>query len=139
MSDTSTFLFVYGTLRPTFDNAFSQYLRQRAHYMGDGWFPGQLLDLGSYPGAVYDRTSSATVRGTVYDIRKNSETVLTYLDYYEGVGSEFESPTEYIRAIVPVRCKGTLIDCWVYLYNHPSEDKTLIESGDYSHYLNQSR
>ncbi|GAB3892597.1 gamma-glutamylcyclotransferase family protein [Spirosoma agri] len=137
MSNSSNFLFVYGTLRPTFDNAFSQYLRQRAFYTGEGSFPGTLLDLGSYPGAVYQKNSPTVVWGTVYDIRKNSETVLTYLDYYEGVGSEFESPTEYVRIIVPVRCRGTIIDCWVYIYNYPSDDKAIIQSGDYNHHLNQ--
>ena len=137
MSNSSNFLFVYGTLRPNFDNAFSQYLRQRAYYTGEGSFPGLLLDLGSYPGAGYQKNSSTAVWGTVYDIRKNSETVLTYLDYYEGVGSEFESPTEYVRSIIPIRCRGTIIDCWVYIYNYPADDKAIIQSGDYNHHLNQ--
>jgi len=136
MIDTSTFLFVYGTLRPVFDNSFSLYLRQRSHYVGDGSFSGQLYDLGSYPGAIYQKNSPTSVFGTVYDISKNNETVLTYLDYYEGVGPEFESPTEYVRVIVPVMCNERLLNCWAYVYNYPSEGRPLIESGDYCHHLN---
>lgn len=132
MTYNPDFLIVYGTLRPPFDNTFSQYLRQRGRYVGEGSFTGQSFDMGSYPGAVYQADSATYVHGSVFDISNQKEAILTYLDYYEGVGDQFEQPTEYIRAIVPVQFNGDTTDCWIYLYNLQTDDKPLIDSGDYS-------
>ncbi len=131
MNTTSDYLFVYGTLRPGFDNAFAQYLRQRSRYVGEGSFPGLLYDLGNYPGAVYQDDSATLVVGSIYDISKNRDAILTYLDYYEGVGPEFEAPTEYIRTIIPVISNDNTFASWIYIYNHPTNGKPLILSGDY--------
>ncbi|RYF47329.1 MAG: gamma-glutamylcyclotransferase, partial [Cytophagaceae bacterium] len=92
----------------------------------------QSFDMGSYPGAVYQADSATHVHGSVFDISNQKEAILTYLDYYEGVGDQFEQPTEYIRAIVPVQFNGDTTDCWIYLYNLQTDDKPLIDSGDYS-------
>ena len=132
MTRNPDFLIVYGTLRPPFDNTFSQYLRQRGRCVGEGTFPGQVFDMGSYPGAVYQEHSESRVCGTVFDISNQKQTILTYLDYYEGVGDQFDQPTEYIRSVVPVHFNNQVADCWIYIYNLPTEDKPLIESGDYS-------
>ena len=138
MSANPDYLIVYGTLRPAFDNDFAKYLRQRATCVGNGTFAGLLIDLGSYPGAVYKASSPTSVCGTVYHMSTNKETILTYLDFYEGVGVEFEQPTEYIRTVVPVLADGTMIDCWVYVYNQQTDQKPLILSGDYVQHLNYS-
>ena len=135
MNSNPDFLLVYGTLRPPFDNPFALYLRQRGRYAGEGAFMGQLFDIGSYPGAVYAKNSSTEVRGTVFEIGHQKETILTYLDYYEGVGDALDQPTEFIRAIVPVCIIDQVVDCWVYLYNLATVDKFRIESGDYSVHL----
>ena len=129
------FLLVYGTLRPPFDNPFALYLRQRGHYVGEGTFAGQLFNIGSYPGAVCAETSPTPVQGTVFEIGHQKEAILTYLDYYEGVGDAFDQPTEFFRAIVPVTVDDQIVDCWVYLYNLAITNKSLIESGDYSQHL----
>ena len=126
------FLIVYGTLRPPFDNTFSQYLRQRGRCVGEGSFAGQVFDMGSYPGAIYQETSESRVCGTVFDISNQKNAILTYLDYYEGVGDQFDQPTEYIRSVVPVHFNDQVADCWIYIYNLPTDDKPLIESGDYA-------
>lgn len=91
--------------------------------------------MGSYPGAVYQESSTTDVHGTVFDISNQKETTLTYLDYYEGVGDDFEQPTEFIRAIVPVQFNEQTTECWVYLYNLPTTGKPLIESGDYAQHM----
>lgn len=131
-------LFVYGTLRPPFANPFARFLRQCSQHVGAATFPGVLLDLGSpgvlsYPGAIYQPNATTDVAGTVYDISSYKEFVLAYLDEYEGVG-EFDQPNEYIRTVIPVRCNGVVVDCWVYLYNHSADGKPIIASGDYVHY-----
>ncbi|AUD05625.1 gamma-glutamylcyclotransferase family protein [Spirosoma pollinicola] len=132
MTRNPDFLIVYGTLRPPFDNTFSQYLRQRGRYVGEGSFSGQSFDMGSYPGAIYQENSETRVHGSVFEISNQKGAILTYLDYYEGVGDGFEQPTEYIRSVIPVHFNDTVADCWIYLYNLKTDDKPLIESGDYS-------
>ena len=138
MTTNPDFLIVYGTLRPPFDNPFALYLRQRGHHVGEGTFAGQLFNIGSYPGAVYAETILTHVQGTVFEIGHQKDTILTYLDYYEGVGESFDQPTEFIRAVVPVRIADQVVDCWGYLYNLTTIDKFLIESGNYSQHLNRS-
>jgi gamma-glutamylcyclotransferase (GGCT)/AIG2-like uncharacterized protein YtfP len=135
MTNNPDFLIVYGTLRPPFDNTFAQYLRQRGRCVGEGTFGGQVFDMGSYPGAIQLETSSTRVHGTVFNISSQKSAILTYLDYYEGVGEDFDQPTEFIRAIVPVLFNDAITDCWVYLYNLPTHDKPLIESGDYAKHI----
>ena len=135
MTSNPDFLIVYGTLRPPFDNAFAQYLRQRGRCVGEGVFAGQVFDMGSYPGAIYLETSDSLVYGTVFEISHQKAAILTYLDYYEGVGEGFDQPTEFIRSIVPVHITDKLIDCWIYLYNLSTLDKPQIESGDYSQHI----
>ena len=132
MPTSPDFLLVYGTLRPPFDNQFALYLRNRSRCVGEGTFSGEVFDIGSYPGAVFRAPVDTQVCGTVYDISNQKETTLTYLDYYEGVGGDFEQPTEFVRAIVPVAVNGQIVDCWVYLYNLTTDEKSLIESGDYA-------
>ncbi len=135
MTQNPDFLIVYGTLRPPFDNTFSQYLRQRGRYVNEGSFTGQAFDMGSYPGAIYQEASNSRVYGSVFDISNQKAAILTYLDYYEGVGDQFEQPTEYIRSVVPVQFNDVTADCWIYLYNLPTDDKPLIESGDYAQHI----
>ena len=103
--------------------------------VGEGSFAGQAFDMGSYPGAVYQENSDTRVYGTVFNISNQKAAILTYLDYYEGVGDQFEQPTEYVRSIVPVQFNDTQTDCWIYLYNLPTDDKPLIESGDYAQHI----
>ncbi|MGF7216576.1 gamma-glutamylcyclotransferase (GGCT)/AIG2-like uncharacterized protein YtfP [Spirosoma lacussanchae] len=126
-----TYLFVYGTLRPGFNNPFAQLLRASAQYIGDGTLPGRLFDLGQYPGVVHDPSGPALVRGSVYDFGKN-KTILDQLDHYEGVSNPPDPADEYRRGVVTVVCNGTLLDCWVYLYNWPVDKARLVASGTYN-------
>lgn len=135
MTDNPDFLIVYGTLRPPFDNTFAQYLRQRGRCIGEGKFVGQVFDMGSYPGAIHSETSDGHVCGTVFDISNQKAAILTYLDYYEGVGEDFEQPTEFIRSVVPVDFNGAITYTWVYLYNLSTDDKPVIKSGDYAQHV----
>ncbi|GAB3546744.1 gamma-glutamylcyclotransferase family protein [Spirosoma fluminis] len=131
MSITPEYILVYGTLRPAFVNPFANYLRQYGQYVGEGIFPGDLYDLGNYPGATYQPDSLTPVYGAVYDIHRNYESILTRLDEYEGVGDAFEQPNEYIRTVIPVRYADQVVDCWVYVYNWPTDHCLRITSGDY--------
>ena len=139
MTNNPDYLFVYGTLRPLFDNSFAQFLHQHSEYVDDGAFPGLLLNLArsdtpGYPGATYQPDGITNVIGTVYDIGRYKQLVLAYLDDYEGVGAAFDQPNEYVRVVIPVRCGKAIIDCWVYLYNGNTDGWPIIVSGDYVRY-----
>lgn len=143
MTENPDYLFVYGTLRSPFANPFAQFLRQYGYYIGEATFPGLLLhlwesDLSNYPGAVYQPEGARSVMGTVYDISQHKQIILAYLDNYEGVGDAFDQPNEYVRAVIPAHYHDTLIDCWVYLYNRPTDGKPIIASGDYVRYSTQN-
>ena len=134
MATDSDYLFVYGTLRPSFENPFARHLRQHSHYVGESAFPGLLFDLGNYPGAIYQPDSQQKVIGSIYHIEQHKQSLLTYLDEYEGIGNGFPQPAEYIRALVPVSVNQISITSWVYLYNLPLVTMRVISSGDYSQY-----
>ena len=139
MTENPDYLLVYGTLRPGFDNPFAEFLRQHSQYVGEATFPGLLFSLAwsdapDYPGAVYRPNAITNVIGTVYDISRRKQLILTYLDDYEGIGDAFDQPNEYVRAVIPVRYCETTLDCWIYLYNWSTDGKPLITSGDYVRY-----
>ena len=138
MTDDPNYLIVYGTLRPDFTNLFADFLRQHSRYVGDAAFSGLLFDLGAYPGATYEPDGPTQVQGSVYDIADQKQMILAYLDDYEGVGEAFDEPNEYMRTVIPVRFNDALINCWVYLYNHTTDGKPVIQSGDYvCHSMNE--
>ena len=114
-------LFVYGTLRNACDNPMAQLLRQNARFIGHGYVPGRLFDLGWYPGATYEPDSSHRVWGDVFFLTDN--TILTQLDNYEG--------DEYARIDVPVQMGDTQVRCQMYVFLKPDGHQRLIESGNY--------
>ena len=115
-------LFVYGTLRSTYDNPVAQLLRQNARLIGHGYVPGRLFDLGWYPGATYESDSPFRVWGDVFAL--TNSTILTQLDDYEG--------DEYARVDVPVQVCDTQVRCQMYIFLGPNSQQKLIRSGNYS-------
>ncbi|GAB3572820.1 gamma-glutamylcyclotransferase [Spirosoma luteolum] len=134
MNTESVYLFVYGTLLPTFANPYAYKLTRQARYVGPGQLRGALYDLGSYPGAIFDPASEQVILGAVYALNDPSNALLRDLDDYEAVGSNnptSTSPDEYIRRQCPVWCIDHWLQSWVYLYNHPLTTAIRIDSGDY--------
>lgn len=98
--------------------------------------PGQLYDLGNYPGAVYQTDAESFVHGKIFEL-KHPEKVLQQLDYYEGIGSGHNEENQYSRSIITLNCMGEPINCWVYLFQLDPRPFDLIESGNYSsHFVN---
>jgi gamma-glutamylcyclotransferase (GGCT)/AIG2-like uncharacterized protein YtfP len=120
-------LFVYGTLRNTYDNPMAQLLRQNARLLGHGYVPGRLFDLGWYPGATYEPNSPYRVWGDVFAL--TSEAILTQLDTYEGI--ENHPDDEYVRRDVPVQMDKEQIRCQMYVFLKSDGQRMLIESGNY--------
>ena len=110
------YLFVYGTLKNDSPHEMARYLRANAVFQGEGRMPGQIVDLGEYPGAVYLDHGTTFVSGHIFKLHRPEE-VLKLLDRYEGIGGAAGEPDEYTRAERPVQFGTATMTCWVYLWN----------------------
>jgi gamma-glutamylcyclotransferase (GGCT)/AIG2-like uncharacterized protein YtfP len=130
MHPNPDFLFTYGTLMQGFENPFAQRLHTSSTFEGKGSFPGLLYKISWYPGAVYDEKSESSVLGEVCRL-KNNALLLPELDDYEDV-FEDETKSLYLRKIIPIQMQdGSVLPCWVYLYNQDITDLEKIETGDF--------
>ncbi len=130
------YLFVYGTLLTELDNNMSNYLRYNAQNIGRGFIYGKLFDIGDYPGAILNTNKSSKVFGNVF-IMNSPQAVLSVLDEYEGVGSQFPQPNEYKRQLVDVQLNNSKLTCWAYLYNCSGVGLRCINTGCYIRYLQE--
>ena len=119
MINLNPYLFVYGTLRLNAGNEVAQFLHRNASFVGVGKMPGELFDLGAYPGAKYVENAPTWVAGDVFKMH-DANAVLRVLDEYEGICPDCPLPHEYIRVQKPIQMGGAEQICWVYLYNSPA-------------------
>lgn len=130
MPSHADFLFTYGTLMQGFRNPFAERLHELSTFIGKGSFPGTLYKVEWYPGAIYQPENPGKVYGEVYEISV-PEILFPELDDYEDI-FEDEEKSLYLRKIIPVLLNdGTLLNCWVYIYNQPVEELGVILSGDF--------
>jgi gamma-glutamylcyclotransferase (GGCT)/AIG2-like uncharacterized protein YtfP len=125
-------LFIYGSLLET-DNEFGRYLKQHANIYKPGKFKGKLYDVGEYPGAIYSPDSDYRVNGVIITLGNITQT-LDHIDDYEGFGDDQAQPNLFVRKLLTVQTADENIQCWVYLYNHPTANLKQIISGDYLSY-----
>lgn len=131
MTETTDLLFVYGTLLGQSNSAMASFLKENSQIVENGFFPGELYDLGDYPGAVFIAHAPTKVYGTILKLT-DWENTLAKLDEYEETGPGFVQPNEYLRKIIQVEnLSGRFLNCWVYEYNYSTKNKTLIASGKY--------
>ncbi len=124
-------LFVCGTLLPELVPATLKNLVARFAFVGSGVVRGSLYDLGEYPGAVPDDSAATLIVGKVFRLPAD-DTLLKALDDYEGYDPRSPSASLFMRT----RCHVTLSDgrpleCWMYIYNRPTDGLPLIADGDY--------
>lgn len=127
----SNYIFVYGVLKSMYDNEPAQFIRKNCDLIGDGWFSGILLDLGNYPGAIFDSSSELRVHGEIYEIKKNKVELVSFLDEFEGVSLRFEQPYEYKREFIPIQTSIGDLSASCYLYNWNPEGFAIIPDGIY--------
>ncbi len=126
------FIFVYGLLKSMYDNEAARYIRKHCSLIGEGTIPGQLFDLGTYPGVIYDENAKYTVVGEVFKINSDKDALLKYLDEFEECGPSFNQPNEYRREIIPVNVCRKTYNASTYIYNLNLEGLKVIESGNYN-------
>ena len=115
---------VYGLLRAG-ESGFAQFGLEHAFApLGPCVLPGQLYDLGAYPGLV---DAPGEVIGELFEVRDAS--VMPRVDAFEDYWPEDRARSRYerrkVRLIEPDR------DAWVYIWILDVEDARLIESGDW--------
>jgi gamma-glutamylcyclotransferase (GGCT)/AIG2-like uncharacterized protein YtfP len=131
-SEMRDYLFSYGTLLPQHaPDEVKSFVSKLTPY-AEGSIPGILFDLGEYPGAVFDQSSSNKVFGTVFTLPRE-ESILDEIDRYEGFDPASPSTSLFVRKLHAVALTtGGNIECWVYEYNGtPAPERILVE-GRYS-------
>ena len=118
---------VYGSLREGFALPDAPDVGSALVDRGNCRIPGQLYDLGEYPGLV---PGEGSVVGDLFEVRDLS--VFRLLDRYERYDALHPKDSLYLRRVV--RLLQPQVDAWVYLYNRTVEGQPRIESGDWAQY-----
>jgi len=125
-----SYLFVYGTLMRDFSHPMHNVLIKFANFVDKAKVNGCLYEIDGYPGLVLTK-ESLFVKGELYRI-DDEVRLFEILDDYEECSSKFPKPHEYRRIITQVFLSdGSIINAWLYEYNHPIDYTKLIASGDY--------
>jgi len=111
------YLFVYGTLLRDRTPSEMAGVMRSLEFVSEGSASGRVLDLGSYPGALFDRKSTSNVHGEIYKLPANSD-ALRKLDVYEEFRPRYPRQSLFIRESVPVQTTdGKKLNCWAYRFN----------------------
>jgi len=121
-------LFVYGTLRPGFDDPMADWLGKVARRAGRAVAQGRLYRVASYPAFVPG--GSDVVSGDLLALDDPAAT-LAVLDDYEECTGRFPEPHEYRRERLTVWGEKGPVEAWIYIYNRNVGALTRIESGDF--------
>ena len=96
-------IFVYGTLRSTFDNEYARLLRADSLFLGPAAVRGAVRHSAGYPAFLPE--PDGEVVGELYRM-KNPEATLARLDEYEGDG--------YERTVVSASAGTGNFEAWIY-------------------------
>jgi len=139
---STTQLFVYGSLRSGFNSPAYEYVSRYFTLVGPAKVTGTLYDMGQYPAAISTDATERFIHGELYTI-KNIEALnfaIAQLDDYEGVnGAEPGEAPLFIRKLTPVIANGVTTDAWAYWFNGDVTGKPVIECGDMMQYVQQKR
>ena len=124
-------LFVYGSLRSGFKHPAYEYISRYFTLIGDAKVKGKLYYMGSYPAAI-PTDDAFFIVGELYQLKNEKEFDWAFeqLDDYEGVHTENNEQSLYVRQQVTVFVQGETTTAWMYWYNAPIDDQPLIASGD---------
>jgi gamma-glutamylcyclotransferase (GGCT)/AIG2-like uncharacterized protein YtfP len=130
-----SYLFVYGSLRPDAGmTAYQTYLAD-CPLVGRATIPGNLYDLGWYPGVKplaadevnwedgFSIETAPKVTGYVFEV---TESDFRRMDIYEGAPHLF-----YRDQTTATLEDGTELSTFVYYYNHSINPEERIPSGDF--------
>ena len=116
------YLFVYGTLKSSFENPYAQQLRREARLLGRAHMPGRLYRVDSYPGMRPPHDPKDLITGELYELVEPRKT-LAVLDAWEQ-----DYDRELHRATVE---NGPEFPAWVYVYRQNLPEDRYLESGEW--------
>ena len=120
-------LFVYGTLMSGEETEAARRLGTEAKLLGMASTFGRLYDQGKWPGLLRTEEKGCVVHGELW--RLHSSSSLKWLDAYEGIRPEVQSP-EYARELIRVETGASCTNlAWGYVYRWPVRERDLIASG----------
>ncbi len=128
-------VFVYGTLRPGFENPGRELLAAQADHEAHARVRGKLAVIQGLPALLVDQASDETawVLGDVYQLDAPAP-LLEALDRYEGV--EGPHPGPYDRQVHEVVLDdGSRCRAWVYVWTGPTHGARPVPEGDYIEFL----
>lgn len=109
-------VFVYGSLKKNFQN---HALLKEAKFIGNAEISGyKMCNLGYFPGIV-ESDAKDVVKGEIYEIDKDVE---AKLDYLEGIPHHYRK--EYVNTEFGV--------CIVYIYNMDTSMYKTVNSGEWT-------
>lgn len=128
----SEYLFTYGTLKAGHAPPEIADKVETLQYVGKAKVRGVLFDLGEYPGAVLDPTSTHEIAGEVFRL-PGGPTVLEQFDEYEGFDPASPDQSLFLRVLQSVTLdSGEIISCWIYVYNRNPGAAPMIVHGRFS-------
>jgi gamma-glutamylcyclotransferase (GGCT)/AIG2-like uncharacterized protein YtfP len=111
------YLFVYGTLRRKHAPPEITDVVNSLELVSEASVPGNIFDLGEYPGAVFEPNSQSIVHGEVFKLPNNPK-ILRKLDNYEEFKPENPEKSLFIREVATALTgDGQYLNCWVYRIN----------------------
>lgn len=125
------YIAVYGSLMSGLDLEDKPELDGIARLVGSCRIPGQLLDLGDYPGL--DDCRPGSVVGELYEVLEDQ--VFGVMDRFERYDAHHRADSLYLR-----RCLRLLeprVDAWVYVFNGQVTDRSPVLSGDWRRHLHE--
>jgi len=123
-------LFVYGTLRRSFQNVYAKLLLENSTFLGPARIRGRLYRIRDYPGVTLTPEAEEWVIGELFELRDPAPTLAT-LDEYEGC-NRVDQPPEFVRVLTTATMVGGVtLSSWVYIYKGPIVPENRIFSGDF--------
>jgi gamma-glutamylcyclotransferase (GGCT)/AIG2-like uncharacterized protein YtfP len=116
------YLFVYGTLKSSFQNRHARRLRREASLLGRVRMPGRMYRIRWYPGMRPARSPEELVTGELYKLRQPSKTLKALDEYEEHYRRELHTATFDT---------GEALQAWVYMYRRPRPEYSRVISGEW--------
>jgi gamma-glutamylcyclotransferase (GGCT)/AIG2-like uncharacterized protein YtfP len=131
-------LFVYGSLLSGLGHPAHAYVSRYFTLVSPASTPGNIYDLGEYPGAV-PAPAPAMIHGELYKVNHADEFsfAIKQLDDYEGFLVEPGEQPLFRRETVDVKHNNAITTAWIYWYNRDVEGHILIPGGDALSYWKQ--
>ena len=120
-------LAVYGSLMTSEGMLQRLGVEQMVRSLGPATLPGQLFDLGDFPGLI---SGEGRVAGELLLVVNRA--VIPILDDYEGCRPDSPESSVFVRQ--QLRLIEPSVDAWVYLYNRPVADRPRISGLSWPEY-----